>query len=78
MTDKEFYELFMSRQQEANALAREVAAEARRRRVRIPMLVKALCEVHAADEADIASDGAYRGGYDRGVTDGRIAERQGW
>ena len=78
MTDKDFYKLFREENAKANAFAREVVQEAKGRRVRIPMLMKALCEEHAACEADIASDGAYQGGYDRGISDGRAAERQGW
>jgi len=78
MTNEDFYKFFREEQNKANALAREVARMARERKVRIPVLVMALCDEYAADEADIAERGAYDGGYERGLSDGREAERQGW
>lgn len=78
MTNEDFYKLFREEQSKANVLAREVAGMARERKVRIPALVKALCEEYAAGEADIAERGAYNGGYERGLSDGRATERQGW
>ena len=78
MANEDFYKFFREEQNRANALAREVARMARERKVRIPMLVRSLCEEYAADEADIAERGAYDGGYERGMFDGRESERQGW
>lgn len=78
MTDKEFYKFFRNQQHEANKLACEVIATARERKVSIPALVRSLCENYAGSEADAASRGAYDGGYLRGMSDGRNAERLGW
>lgn len=78
MTNEDFYKFFREEQNKANALAREVARMAREHKVRIPMLVRSLCEEYAADEAHIAERGAYDGGYERGLSDGRESERQGW
>lgn len=78
MTSKEYYEFFRSEHSKANKLAKEVVAMARERKVSIPMLVKSICEDYASSEADIASRGAYGGGYEHGLSDGRNAERLGW
>ena len=78
MTDKDFYKFFREEQNKANALALEVVKMARERKVSIPMLVRGLCEQYAADECAIAERGAYDGGYERGLSDGRESERQGW
>lgn len=78
MSNEDFYKFFREEQNKANALAREVARMARERKVRIPILMRSLCEEYAADEADIAERGAYDGGYERGLSDGRESERQGW
>lgn len=78
MTNEDFYKFFRAEQNKASTLAREVAMMARERKVRIPMLIRSLCEEYAADEANIAERGAYDGGYERGLSDGRESERKGW
>ena len=78
MTNEDFYKFFREEQNKANAFAREVARMARERKVRIPMLMRSLCEEYAADEADIADRGAYGAGYERGLSDGRESKRQWW
>lgn len=78
MTGEEFYKMFRDQKLEANKLAREVVKMARERKVSVPMLVRSLCEEHAASECAIAERGAYDCGYDRGLEDGRAAERQRW
>jgi len=78
MNNEDFYKLFRDEHNKATALAREVASMARERKVGIPMLVRSLCEEYAADMSDIAERGAYDGGYERGLSDGRESERQGW
>ena len=70
MTGKEFYDMFKENQVKANRLAREVVKQAQTEKVSIPMLVKSLCEMYAANEADIAGGYAYDGGFDRGYSEG--------
>ena len=78
MTGEEFYKMFRDQKIEANRFAREIVKMARERKVHIPMLVSSLCEEYAAGECAIAERGAYDGGYDRGLEDGRAAQSQGW
>ena len=68
MTGKEFYDMFKENQVKASRLAREVVKQAQAEKVSIPMLVKSLCEMYAANEVDIS--GAYDSGFDRGYSEG--------